>query len=235
MIVSDNGTQFAFQFVAEFCSPLKIQSSFTSVEHPQSNYQAELEEAKGRWVEVLLQVLWSYHTTPHSITNETSFCLTFDIKEMISIEIGEPSPQTTWFQHAQNEDELPVNLEEAIQRPPPSHVQNLVRGGPKTPRQHPRPYERRSKDPQGNIQDLARGGPKTPSKVQNPMRGSPKTSPPRQHPKPCERQSKDPPKAMSKTLPWERRSKDPFPGNIQGPKKSNLETLEPTQCRLLNA
>ncbi|RDX88248.1 hypothetical protein CR513_30186, partial [Mucuna pruriens] len=47
------------------------------MEHPQTNGQAEaankvilkglrrrLEEAKGRWVEELPQVLWSYHTTP---------------------------------------------------------------------------------------------------------------------------------------------------------------------------
>ncbi|RDX98913.1 hypothetical protein CR513_18101, partial [Mucuna pruriens] len=39
-----------------------------------------LEEAKGRWIEELPQVLWSYHTTPHSYTNETHFRLTFSIE-----------------------------------------------------------------------------------------------------------------------------------------------------------
>ncbi|RDX57639.1 hypothetical protein CR513_63103, partial [Mucuna pruriens] len=34
VIVLDNGTQFSSQSVAEFCSQLKIQQSFTSVEHP---------------------------------------------------------------------------------------------------------------------------------------------------------------------------------------------------------
>ncbi|RDX96223.1 hypothetical protein CR513_21144, partial [Mucuna pruriens] len=42
-----------------------------------------LEEAKGRWVEELPQVLWLYHTTPHSTTQETPFQLTFDIKAVI--------------------------------------------------------------------------------------------------------------------------------------------------------
>ncbi|RDX88227.1 pol, partial [Mucuna pruriens] len=65
-IVSDNGTQFASKSTAEFCQELKIKQVFTSVEHPQSNGQAEaankvilrglrkrLEEAKGRWAEEL--------------------------------------------------------------------------------------------------------------------------------------------------------------------------------------
>ncbi|RDX76937.1 Pol polyprotein, partial [Mucuna pruriens] len=78
-IVSDNGTQFASSVMAKFCQELHIRQSFTSVEHPQANGQAEaankvilrglrrrLEEAKGRWAEELPQVLWSYHTTPHS-------------------------------------------------------------------------------------------------------------------------------------------------------------------------
>ncbi|RDY09223.1 hypothetical protein CR513_06448, partial [Mucuna pruriens] len=48
-----------------------------------------LEEAKGRWVEELPQVLWSYHTMPHSSTNETPFRLTFDTEAVILVEIGE--------------------------------------------------------------------------------------------------------------------------------------------------
>ncbi|RDX91362.1 hypothetical protein CR513_26672, partial [Mucuna pruriens] len=70
-----------------------------------------LEEAKGRWVEELPQVLWSYHTTPHSTTNETPFCLTFDTEAMIPIEIEEPSPRTALFRPGENEEELRVNLD----------------------------------------------------------------------------------------------------------------------------
>lgn len=59
------------------CSQLKIKKIFTLVEHPQTNEQAEaankvmlrgirrhLKEAKGRRVDELPQVLWSYHITP---------------------------------------------------------------------------------------------------------------------------------------------------------------------------
>ncbi|RDY08897.1 Pro-Pol polyprotein, partial [Mucuna pruriens] len=123
-IVSDNGTQFASKGTADFCKGLKIKQVFTSVEHLQSNGQAEaankiilrglrkrLEEAKGRWAEELPQVLWSYHTTPHSTTNETPFRLTFGIEAMILVEIGEPSPRTALFEPSRNEEELRANLD----------------------------------------------------------------------------------------------------------------------------
>ncbi|RDX96069.1 Tf2-9, partial [Mucuna pruriens] len=123
-IVSDSGTQFASKGAAEFYKELNIKQVFTSVEHPQSNGQAEaankvilrelrrrLEEAKGRWAEELPQVLWSYHTTPHSTTNETPFRLTFGTEAMILVEIGEPSPRTALFEPSKNEEELRANLD----------------------------------------------------------------------------------------------------------------------------
>lgn len=77
IIVTDNGTQFASQKVKDFCQSLKIMQLFASVEHPQTNGQAEaankvvldrlkkrLDKAKGSWVDHLCNVLWSYHMTP---------------------------------------------------------------------------------------------------------------------------------------------------------------------------
>ncbi|RDX93783.1 Tf2-8, partial [Mucuna pruriens] len=123
-IVSDNGTQFASRATVEFYERLRIKQIFTSVEHPQSNGQAEaakkvilkglqkrLEEAKGKWAKELLQVLWSYHTTPHSTTNETPFRLTFGIEAVIPVEIGELSARTALFKQSENEDELRANLD----------------------------------------------------------------------------------------------------------------------------
>lgn len=40
-IVLDNGTQFASKAVEDFCKGLNIQQVFSSVEHPQTNGQAE--------------------------------------------------------------------------------------------------------------------------------------------------------------------------------------------------
>ncbi|RDX95532.1 Tf2-9, partial [Mucuna pruriens] len=103
---------------------LGIKQIFTLVEHPQLNGQAKaankvilkglrwrLEEAKGGWAEELPQVLWSYHTTPHSTTNETSFRLTFGIEVVILVEIGLPSAHTTLFEPSENETELRENLD----------------------------------------------------------------------------------------------------------------------------
>ncbi|GAU47368.1 hypothetical protein TSUD_403710 [Trifolium subterraneum] len=84
--------------VADFCKEWGIQLSFTSVEHPQANGQAEstnkvilqglkkrLEAAKRLWVEELPMVMWSYHTTPHSSTQETPFKMMYGSDVMIPI------------------------------------------------------------------------------------------------------------------------------------------------------
>ncbi|RDX77497.1 Tf2-8, partial [Mucuna pruriens] len=109
---------------AKFCQELHIRQSFTFVKHPQANGQAEaankvilrglrrrLEEAKGRWAKELPQVLWSYHTTPHSTMGETPFRLRYGLEAVIPVEIGEPSPKTALFEPTANEDELRANLD----------------------------------------------------------------------------------------------------------------------------
>jgi len=63
---------------------LDIKHITSSVEHPQSNGQAEaankvilnelkkrLDPAKGKWTKELLDVLWAYRCTPLSTTQET--------------------------------------------------------------------------------------------------------------------------------------------------------------------
>ncbi|RDX86209.1 Tf2-11, partial [Mucuna pruriens] len=130
-IVSDNRTQFASQSIATFCTQLKIKQLFTSVEHLQSNGQAEatnkcLEEAKGRWVEELPQELWSYHTTPHSTTNETHFRLTFGTEVFIPVEIGESSPRTVLFQLSLNKEELSANLDLLQEAREVAHIKEYV-------------------------------------------------------------------------------------------------------------
>lgn len=56
------------------------------VGNPQSNEEEEvtnritlqglkikLDESKGRWVDELPRISWTYHVTPRALTNETSF------------------------------------------------------------------------------------------------------------------------------------------------------------------
>ncbi|RDX73535.1 Retrovirus-related Pol polyprotein, partial [Mucuna pruriens] len=119
-IVSDNGTQFASKGTVEFC----------------------IEETKGRWAEELPQVLWSYHTTPHSTTNETPFRLTFGTEAIIPIEIGEPSPRTALFEPSGNEEELRTNLD-LLQE-----VREIAHGSKKVQLEgHPKELQNRGSSP----------------------------------------------------------------------------------------
>ncbi|RDX96119.1 gag-pol, partial [Mucuna pruriens] len=138
-IVSNNDTQFASKTTVEFCHGLGIKQIFTSVEHPQTNGQAKaankvimrglrrrLEEAKGRWVEELPQVLWSYHTTPYSSTNETPFRLAFGTEVVIPVEIGEPSLRIEFLEPEANESELRANLDMVQEVREAAHIREFV-------------------------------------------------------------------------------------------------------------
>ncbi|CAJ2641456.1 unnamed protein product [Trifolium pratense] len=107
VVVTDNGTQFTDKKVREFMAKIGTTQHFTSVEHPQTNGQAEaanrvilrglkrrLDEAKGKWTEELHSVLWSYRTTPHSTTGETPFRLTYGTEAVIPVETGASSFRT---------------------------------------------------------------------------------------------------------------------------------------------
>ena len=104
MIVTDNGTQFTDHTFQEFVAKLGTTQHFASVEHPQTNDQAEstnrvivrglkrrLDENKKRWVEELHNMLWGYQTTAHSSTGETPFRLAYGTEAVIPVEIKEPS------------------------------------------------------------------------------------------------------------------------------------------------
>ena len=50
-----------------------------------------LEQAKGKWVEELLDVLWAYRTTTGQPTGNTPFALAYDMDAIIPIEISLPT------------------------------------------------------------------------------------------------------------------------------------------------
>ncbi|XP_027912165.1 uncharacterized protein LOC114171156 [Vigna unguiculata] len=50
-----------------------------------------LNNAKGRWPEELVEVLWAYMCNPQSATNESPFSLVYGVDAMKPVEIGEPS------------------------------------------------------------------------------------------------------------------------------------------------
>nr|KYP52793.1 Pol polyprotein [Cajanus cajan] len=103
-LVTDKGRQFIAQSFEDFLHELEIKHLPTSVEHPQTNGQAEaankvilrelkkrLGSAKGQWVDELPSILWVYHCTPQSTMQEMSYRLTYGADAMISVEVGETS------------------------------------------------------------------------------------------------------------------------------------------------
>nr|CAN67795.1 hypothetical protein VITISV_009541 [Vitis vinifera] len=101
-IIVDNGPQFDSIAFRNFCSELNIRNSYSTSRYPQSNGQAEatnktlisalkkrLEQAKGKWVEELPDVLWAYRTTPGRPTGNTPFALAYGMDAVIPTEIDE--------------------------------------------------------------------------------------------------------------------------------------------------
>ena len=56
-----------------------------------------LDEAKGKWVEELPHVLWTYRTTLRQSTGETPFSITYGAEAVIPLETGFPTLRTNAF------------------------------------------------------------------------------------------------------------------------------------------
>ena len=62
-----------------------------------------MEEAKGRWVEELPTILWTFKTTPRSSTGETPFSLTYGVEAVIPLEVGLPTLRSEEYDRENNE------------------------------------------------------------------------------------------------------------------------------------
>ena len=122
--ITDNDRQFLNRGLPEFYEKLDIKHITSSVEHPQTNGQAEaankifinelkkrLSTIKGKWTEELFEVLWAYRCTPQSTTQETSYSLTYGTKTMILVEVGEPSLRSQTLDLNLNKESLFVSLD----------------------------------------------------------------------------------------------------------------------------
>ena len=56
-----------------------------------------LDDAKGKWVDKLPRVLWTYHTTPRRSTGETPFSMSYGSEAIIPLESGFPTLRTDQF------------------------------------------------------------------------------------------------------------------------------------------
>ena len=70
-----------------------------------------LDDAKGRWVEELPHVLWTYRTTPWKSTRETPFLITYGVEAVIPLENGFPTMRSSVFTSDGNDDLLKRNLD----------------------------------------------------------------------------------------------------------------------------
>ena len=97
---------------------------YSTLAYTQGNGQAEavnkvivnglekrLDDAKGKWVEELSHVLWTYQTTPRRSTRETSFSMTYGAETVILLETGFPTLRTSSFNPSSNNELLEKSLD----------------------------------------------------------------------------------------------------------------------------
>ena len=110
MLISDNGLQFDSKTFRKYCADLGIKNRYSTPAYPQGNRQAEavnkvivnglkkrLDDAKGRWVEELPDILWTYRTIPRKSTEETPFSMTYGAETVIPLENGFPTMRSSAF------------------------------------------------------------------------------------------------------------------------------------------
>ena len=124
VLILDNGLQFNSKAFRKYCSDLGIKNRYSTPAYPQGNGQAEavnkvivnelkkrLDDAKGRWVEELPHVLWTYRTTLRKSTGETPFSMTYGAEAVIPLENGFPTMRSSAFTSDGNDDLLKKNLD----------------------------------------------------------------------------------------------------------------------------
>ena len=124
MLISNNDLQFHNKMFKRYCGKLGIINRYSTPAYPQENGQAEavnkfivnrlkkrLDDAKGKWVEELPYVLWTYRTTPCRSTGETPFSMTYGAEAVIPLETGFPTSRTSSFNPSDNDEQLTKSLD----------------------------------------------------------------------------------------------------------------------------
>ena len=113
-----------------------IKNKYSTPAYPQENGQAEavnkvivnelkkrLDDAKGRWVEELPHVLWTYKTTPRKSIGETPFSMTYRAEAVIPLENYFPTMRSSAFTSDGNDELLKRNLDLIEERQENARVQ----------------------------------------------------------------------------------------------------------------
>ena len=96
-----------------------ITNKYSTPAYPQGNRQAEainkvivngikkmLDDAKGKWVEELPHILWTYRTMHRRSTGETISSMTYGAEAIIPLETGFPTLKTSLFSLNSNDNLL---------------------------------------------------------------------------------------------------------------------------------
>ena len=123
-LISNNGLQFNSKAFRRYCCELGITNKYSTPTYPQGNGQAEavnkvivnelkkrLDDAKGRWVEELPHVLWTYRTTPRRSIGETPFAMTYGAEAIIPLEANFPTLRMSSFTPSSNDELLGMSLD----------------------------------------------------------------------------------------------------------------------------
>ena len=123
-LISDIGLQFNSKSFKRYCCDLGITNRYSTPVYPQGNGQAEavnkvivngfkkrLDDAKGKWVEELSRVLWTYRTTLRRSTGETPFSMTYGAEVIIPLETGFSTLRTSSFNSSDNNGLLEKSLD----------------------------------------------------------------------------------------------------------------------------
>ena len=81
-----------------------------------SGLKKRLDDAKGKWVDELPHILWTYRITPRRSTGETHFSMTYVVEVVIPLEFGFPTLRIDQFNFEENNCLLLDNLDVAEER-----------------------------------------------------------------------------------------------------------------------
>ena len=123
-LISNNDLQFDSKTFRKYCYDFGITNQYSTPAYSQGNGQAEavnkvivngikkmLDDAKGRWVEELPHVLWTYLITSRRSMGETPFLMTYGVEVVLPLETSFPTLKTGTFTPSNNDQLLERSLD----------------------------------------------------------------------------------------------------------------------------
>ena len=123
-LILDNGLQFDSKAFRRYCCDLGITNRYSTSAYPQENGQAKavnkvivnglkkmLDDEKGKWVEELSHVLWTYRTMLRRSIGETPFSMTYGAEAVIPLETRFLTLRMSSFTPSNNNELLGKSLD----------------------------------------------------------------------------------------------------------------------------